>query len=109
MHRWSEDEIAEFCSIDAWETGQEDLPSAYRYCPMSMQESLGCVVVWFHDEWQVPAYQVYSGLLQLLHSADFLDCWKRSRGGFARCLCPSALTTPRSQMFALQKGQANGP
>ena len=30
---------------------------------MAMQESLGCVVVWYHIEWQEPAYQVYSGLL----------------------------------------------
>jgi len=30
---------------------------------MSQQESLGCVVVWFHHEWQTPAYQVYAGLL----------------------------------------------
>ena len=63
MHRWSEEEVAEFCQNDAWETGQEDLPSAYRYCPKSQQESLGCIVVWFHFEWQTPAYQVYSGLL----------------------------------------------
>ena len=63
MHRWSEEEVAEFCQNDAWETGQEDLPSAYRYCPTSQQESLGCIVVWFHFEWQTPAYQVYSGLL----------------------------------------------
>ena len=45
MHCWSEEEVAEFCQNDAWETGREDLPSAYRYCPMSQQESLGCVVV----------------------------------------------------------------
>ena len=45
------------------ETGQEDLPSAYRFCLMAMLESLGCVVVWFHQEWQEPAYQVYAGLL----------------------------------------------
>ena len=38
MRRWSEDEAAEFCHHDAWETGQEDLPSAYRYCPMSAGE-----------------------------------------------------------------------
>ena len=63
MHRWSEEEVAEFCQNDAWETGQEDLPSAYRYCPMSQQESLGCVVVWFQHEWHTPAYQVYAGLL----------------------------------------------
>ena len=63
MHCWSEEEVAEFCQNDAWETGREDLPSAYRYCPMSQQESLGCVVVWFDHEWQTPAYQVYAGLL----------------------------------------------
>ena len=28
MHRWSEEDVAEFCLNDAWETGQEDLPSA---------------------------------------------------------------------------------
>ena len=55
MHLWYEEEIQEFCLHDAWET--------YRYRPMSLQESLGCVVVRFHDEWQEPAYQVYSGLL----------------------------------------------
>lgn len=63
MHLWSDEGIQESCVHDAWETGQEDLPSAYRYCPMSLHESLGCVVVWFHDEWQEPAYQAYLGLL----------------------------------------------
>ena len=47
MHRWSEGQVAEFCHHDAWETGQEDLPSAYRYCPMSRQESLDCVASGF--------------------------------------------------------------
>ena len=63
MDNWTEEEILTFSTLDAWETGQEDLPSAYRYCPMSFQESLGCVVVWYHEEWQAPAYQLYSGLL----------------------------------------------
>ena len=63
MHRWTEEEISDFFARDAWETGQEDLPSPYRYCPMALQESLGCVVVWYHHEWQTPAYQVYAGLL----------------------------------------------
>ena len=63
MHRWTAEDVDHFFANDAWETGQEDLPSAYRYCPMAMQESLGCVVVWYHHEWQTPAYQVYAGLL----------------------------------------------
>ena len=63
MHRWTDEEISNFFACDAWETGQEDLPSAYRYCPMALQESLGCVVVWYHHEWQTPAYQIYAGLL----------------------------------------------
>ena len=63
MHRWTAEDVEHFFANDAWETGQEDLPSAYRYCPMAMQESLGCVVVWYHHEWQTPAYQVYAGLL----------------------------------------------
>ena len=61
MHRWTEEEISDFFAHDAWETGQEDLPSAYRYCPMALQESLGCVVVWYHHEWQTPAYQFMLG------------------------------------------------
>ena len=64
MHRWSEEEVAEFCQNGAWETGQEDLPSAYRYCPMSQQESLWAALWYgFTLEWHTPAYQVYSGLL----------------------------------------------
>ena len=30
---------------------------------MSSHESLGCIVVWWHPEWNEPAYQVYTGLL----------------------------------------------
>ena len=60
---WSHEAIAEFFMTDAWETGQEDLPSAYRFCPMSRAESMGCVVVWHHCDWNEPAYQLYSGLL----------------------------------------------
>eukprot|EP00434_Breviolum_minutum_P029334 symbB.v1.2.025947.t1/scaffold2554.1/size89898/9 len=48
---------------DSWESGGEDWPNAYRHSPMSREESLGCVVTWFHSEWQEPAFQVYTGLL----------------------------------------------
>ena len=48
---------------DAWESGGEDWPDAYRHSPMGRAESLGCVVVWWHDVWGEPAYQLYSGLL----------------------------------------------
>ena len=46
-----------------WETGGEDWPNAYRYCPMSYKDSLACVVVFYHHEWEAPAFQLYSGLL----------------------------------------------
>jgi len=48
---------------DSWESGGEDWPNAYRHSPMSRDESLGCVVTWFHREWHEPAFQVYTGLL----------------------------------------------
>ena len=48
---------------DAWETGGEDWPDAYRHSPMSRDEATGCIVVWWHPEWQGPAYQIYTGLL----------------------------------------------
>ena len=37
--------------------------NSIHWCTVSQQESLGCVVAWFHHEWQPPAYQVYAGLL----------------------------------------------
>ena len=48
---------------DAWESGGEDWPDAYRHSPMSRAESMGCIVVWWHELWGEPAYQLYSGLL----------------------------------------------
>ena len=48
---------------DAWETGGEDWPNAYRHSPMSAEEALGCVVTWYHKAWEAPAYQLYTGLL----------------------------------------------
>ena len=48
---------------DAFETGGEDWPDAYRHSPMSRSESLLCVVTFWHPDWQQPAFQLYSGLL----------------------------------------------
>jgi len=88
MHLWSEEEIQEFCLHDAWETGQEDLPSAYRYCPMSLQESLDSALFWFHDGWQAPAYQVYSGLLFGLPLAvTSFNRFSRLAEALSRSLC----------------------
>eukprot|EP00438_Fugacium_kawagutii_P004802 Skav227329 [mRNA] locus=scaffold2964:74870:76455:- [translate_table: standard] len=63
MRRWSPAQLALFREGDSWETGQEDLPSAYRFCPVNPVESRGCIVVWWHDTWQQPAFQIYAGLL----------------------------------------------
>ena len=46
-----------------WTGAGDDWPNAYRHCPMSRQEALACVVVWYHQEWQGPAFQVYHALL----------------------------------------------
>ena len=48
---------------DSLESGGEDWPDAYRHCPMAEREALACLVVWWHKEWQAPAFQIYSGLL----------------------------------------------
>eukprot|EP00438_Fugacium_kawagutii_P003624 Skav224194 [mRNA] locus=scaffold939:277414:285540:+ [translate_table: standard] len=45
MRRWSPAQLALFQEGDSWETGQEDLPSAYRFCPVDPVESRGCIVV----------------------------------------------------------------
>ncbi|CAE7730172.1 unnamed protein product [Symbiodinium sp. CCMP2592] len=44
---------------DALEGGGEDWPEAYRHCPMDGASSRCCVVVWWHQEWGEPAYQLY--------------------------------------------------
>ena len=38
-------------------------PDAYRHSPMSLAESLLCVVTFWHQDWQAPAFQIYYGLL----------------------------------------------
>ena len=48
---------------DSLESGGEDGPDAYRHCPMHEDESLACLVVWWHHEWNAPAFQIYAGLL----------------------------------------------
>ena len=63
-HSWmSSDDIRAAQVGDSWETGGEDWPNAYRQSPMSRSESMGCVVVFWHHEWECPAYQLYTGLL----------------------------------------------
>ena len=48
---------------DSLESGGEDWPDAYRHCPMNEDESLACLVVWWHHGWNAPAFQIYAGLL----------------------------------------------
>ena len=48
---------------EEWESGGEDWPDAYRFCPMSKDEALCCIVAFFHHEWQKPAFMIYTGLL----------------------------------------------
>ena len=48
---------------DSLESGGEDWPNAYRHSPMGTREAHGCVVVFWHHEWQMPAFQLYAGLL----------------------------------------------
>ena len=55
--------IALAAHTDAWQSGGEDWPDAYRHSPMGREESYGCIVTWWHQEWQQPAFQVYAGLL----------------------------------------------
>ncbi|CAE7784750.1 unnamed protein product, partial [Symbiodinium sp. KB8] len=55
---------AQIRESDSLESGGEDWPDAYRrHCPMAEREALACLVVWWHKEWQAPAFQIYSGLL----------------------------------------------
>jgi len=48
---------------DTWQSGGEEWPDAYRHGPMHPDKALGCVVVFWHEGWEAPAFQVYTGLL----------------------------------------------
>ena len=48
---------------DQWLGSGEDWPQAYRHSSISFEEALACVVVFWHDEWQELAFQIYSSLL----------------------------------------------
>ena len=58
--RWTSRQVSQF---DSLQTGSEDLPDAYRHCPMSQDEARACLVVWHHKDWGAPGFQLYSGLL----------------------------------------------
>ena len=58
------EELWSYCRhSDRWLGAGEDWPQAYRHSPISFDEALACVVVFWHDEWQEPAFQIYSSLL----------------------------------------------
>ena len=48
---------------DQWLGSGDDWPQAYRHSSISFEEALACVVVFWHDEWQELAFQIYSSLL----------------------------------------------
>ena len=48
---------------ESYHTGGEDWPDAYRHAPLNPQDAEACVVVFWHIEWNEPAFQPYNGLL----------------------------------------------
>ena len=50
-------------SQDSFHGAGEDWPDAYRHSPIGPAEALGCVVTFWHEEWQQPCFQVYGSLL----------------------------------------------
>ena len=48
---------------DAWQGAGEDWPDACRQSPISPSEALGCVVCFWHHQWEKPAFQLYGSLL----------------------------------------------
>jgi hypothetical protein len=48
---------------NAWQGAGEDWPDAYRQSPISPSEALGCVVCFWHHQWEKPAFQLYGSLL----------------------------------------------
>ena len=55
--------------------------------PLPFDEPLGCIVVFRHDEWQQPAFQIYSSLLFGLPLAvTSFNCYSRFAEAFGRRL-----------------------
>ena len=136
LRQLSTSELEEAQRVDALEGGGEDWPDAYRRCPMSHRASLACVVVWWHQEWCQPAYQLYSGLLfglplavtsvnrysravealgrrllgilvSLYFDDSHLTDWQLSRGSGQAAF--SELNSMLGSPFALDKRQAMAP
>ena len=64
VQRWHQEHAWESAlAHDSFVGAGEDWPDAYRHSPIGSDEALGCVVTFWHDEWQAPAFQVYSSLL----------------------------------------------
>ena len=59
----TDDQWRAMTSSDAWLSGGEDWPNAYRHSPISRDKSRGCIVCFWHAERGEPAFQVYSSLL----------------------------------------------
>ena len=76
------------------ESGGDDWPNAYRGTPISHEESLGCVVAFWHEQWQQPAFQLYHSLLFGLPLAvTSFNRYSRLAEALGRrlCLCLTSL------------------
>ena len=107
LRRMPPDAVNAALQSDSWETGGEDWPDAYRHSPMHPQEALGCVVTFWHHEWEEACFLACRWLLP---PSSGTGGWLRRLGG-AYSLSWSACTSTMllSQIGHLARVPANGP
>ena len=74
-------------SMEEWESGGEDWPDAYRFCPMSKEEAMCCVVTFFiTNGMSLQSCCIQDSCLgylwQLHHSIGIVVWWKLWQGDF---------------------------
>ncbi|CAE7815841.1 unnamed protein product [Symbiodinium sp. CCMP2592] len=102
------EDLEEAKESDSLESGGEDWPDAYRHCPMNEEESLACLVVWWHHEWQAPAYLGSRWQLALTVASSYFDDfnlldWASSKGSGQWAV--GSINTLLGTPFAAEKRQ----
>ena len=85
-----------------WQGAGEGWPDAYRQSLISPEEALGCMVCFWHHQWNAPAFQIYSSLLFGLPLAV------TSFNRYSRQTLPADSKMPISPTSSHQEHQLNG-
>ena len=111
-HFTTEAEWTAQANDDPWQGAGEDWPDAYRQSPISPEEVLGCVVCFWHHQWNTPAFQIYSSLLfglPLAVTSFIPSWWKQWADDSFEYSSACTLTTLTSRTNSPVEHLPNGP